>query len=385
MELGVFQLYSLVTGIFAVFYVFFISRCITTWNSLPEWKIPPAHHPQTRISVVIAARNEEAGIKSCIDSLLQQNYPAYLFEIIIVDDHSADATAEIVVQMNNPRVQLLQLSDFINKGETQSFKKKAIETGIAHAGGELIVTTDADCVASVGWLHLLASYYEAYRPKFIAAPVSFFEEKNLLERFQSLDILGMMLISGAGIRGRFMHMCNGANLAYPKAVFREVGGFEGIDHLASGDDILLMQKVAARYPGEIGFVKNRAATVFSRAKPDITSFLRQRLRWATKSTSYKEWRVTFFLAMTFFFCSGILLSAILIPFLPPAGFLFLALLAVKLLTDFFFLKKACAFFHRNELMKSFLPGQFLHIAYIVVLGVLGNIVKRYEWKGRKVV
>ena len=51
-------------------------------------------------------------------------------------------------------------------------------------------------------------------------------------------------------------MCNGANLAYEKQLFYQVDGFTGIDTIASGDDMLLMNKVAEKYPQQLGFVKS---------------------------------------------------------------------------------------------------------------------------------
>jgi len=180
-------------------------------------------------------------------------------------------------------------------------------------------------------------------------------------------------------------MCNGANLAYAKAAFAEVNGFEGIDYLATGDDILLMQKIAARHPDKIGFLKNKNATVYTAAKPTIASFVSQRVRWASKSTDYKEWAVTFILGMVFFYCWSIVISLATVPWWGrKALFLFIGLLAVKALADYFFLSMMARFFEKGELMKSYVPSQFLHIIYIVVVGVLGNVVKRYEWKGRRV-
>ena len=73
-------------------------------------------------------------------ALQQQTYPKELFEVIVIDDHSEDRTAEIVKQFNDVKLLSLQ-NESIN-----SYKKKAIETGIAAATGELIVTTDADCI-----------------------------------------------------------------------------------------------------------------------------------------------------------------------------------------------------------------------------------------------
>src|SRR5215213_7614268 len=77
------------------------------------------------ISVVVAARNEEKNIAALIKALQQQTYSPDLFEIIIVDDHSTDRTAEIVQGFSNDHIHLIQPTD-----ATQSSKKKAIEAGV---------------------------------------------------------------------------------------------------------------------------------------------------------------------------------------------------------------------------------------------------------------
>ncbi len=140
------------------------------------------------------------------------------------------------------------------------------------------------------------------------------EEKSLFEKFQSLDFIGMMGVTGAGIHGRFMNMCNGANLAYEKKAFYEVDGFNGIDKIASGDDMLLLQKMANRFPNQICFLKNKNATVLTHAKSDLKSFFQQRIRWASKSSSYQEFQITFILALVFFFCVSTVFNFFLLPF-----------------------------------------------------------------------
>ncbi|NJL75821.1 MAG: hypothetical protein HC892_13175 [Saprospiraceae bacterium] len=232
---------------------------------------------------------------------------------------------------------------------------------------------------------LLVSYYECQQMKFIAAPVNFYQEQNALERFQSLDFMGMMGIAGGGIQRRFMRMCNGANLAYTKSVFEEVHGFQGINHIASGDDMLLMHKVAARYPKQVGYLKNSSATVFTHAKPTLRDFLQQRIRWATKSSGYQEQIVIVILALVLFFCLNIILTILLIPFLGwKIVFILVGLLLAKAIMDYLFLNLMSHFFERKQLMKSFVPSFFMHIAYIVFVGTAANFVKNYEWKGRKV-
>ena len=376
-------IFCLVSIILSLFYIYIMRRYLVEWENIDLFNIPSNHIPQTFVSVLIPARNEAENIQNCIQSILRQTYPDELFEVIVIDDHSEDETVKIVEQIDNQQLKLLQVANFIKDGKSQFSKKKAIEFGISKAKGQLIVTTDADCITGKNWLMALVSFYEIYKPKFIAAPVNFFREKSLFERFQSLDILGMMGITGGGIHGKFMNMCNGANLAYEKKVFEAVGGFEGIDHLASGDDMLLMQKIAKQFPNGIRFLKNQEAVVLTKAQPAINAFVNQRIRWSSKTAAYKEWAVAFILAMVFMFCCSIVLSFVLIPFIGLVMiFIFVFQMAVKMLMDYFFLKKMAKFFNRTDLMRSFLPAQFLHIFYIVTIGFLSIFVKKYTWKGR---
>jgi cellulose synthase/poly-beta-1,6-N-acetylglucosamine synthase-like glycosyltransferase len=179
-------------------------------------------------------------------------------------------------------------------------------------------------------------------------------------------------------------MCNGANLAYEKALFHEVGGFKGIDHVASGDDMLLMQKIARFHPDALGFLKNPAATVLTKAKPTISDFMSQRLRWASKSSSYTEVFTVLQLVMVFAFCWNILLSLCLSIVYAPILLLFLLQFASKSVADYLFLRTMARFFNREDLMRPFLTPQYMHVLYIIVVGSLANFKKTYQWKGRTV-
>ncbi len=370
--------------VLSLFYIYIIWRYIIEWDKIDLFKIPSNYAPSTFVSIIIPARNEAENIQKCLSSILQQTYPSELFEVIVIDDHSEDETVQIVKGIENQQLKLLRAADYTKGDELHSFKKKAVEIGVSNAKGQLIVTTDADCIVGQNWLKTITSFYETKKSKFIASPVNFFGEKNLFERFQSLDFLGMMGVTGGGIQGNLMNMCNGANLAYEKKVFEEVNGFDGINHLASGDDMLLMQKVAQRYPNGIGFLKNKDVVVYTQAQPTLKSFFNQRIRWASKTAAYKEWKVNFILVMVFLFCCNIILSLFLIPVFGFIMFLVFALqLLIKIIMDYFFLGKMTAFFNRKDLMSSFLPAQFLHIVYIVTIGFLSVFVKKYIWKGRK--
>ncbi len=359
---------------------------IRGWQALPVWNTLKSKF-STPVSILIPARNEEDNIFPCLNAILQQSYPAEMMEIIVIDDHSTDRTGKIVESLTHASVKLIRLADHVEPGTTHSFKKKAIEVAISQAKGDLIVTTDADCVMGPNWLKFLVSCYELKRPKLLAAPVVFHDEKNNFQRFQSLDFLGMMGVTGAGIHRQTMHMCNGANLAYEKAAFYEVNGFEGVDKLASGDDMMLMQKIAKRYPNDIAFLKNTEARTITTPKRTLGSFMQQRIRWATKTSHYQEKQAIKIWAGVWLFCISLLGSLALIPFYGlPMLFLFLAQLTAKATVDYFFLRQMALFFQRPDLvrMKVYIPSIFYELFYVIVIGLLGNIKREYSWKGRKV-
>ena len=106
---------------------------------------------------MIAARNEEKRISYTIDDILAQDYPKHLTEIIIVDDHSTDRTAEIISSYADRGVKLLQLNE---DKPLNSYKKKAIAKAIDFSNGDLMVATDADCRMGTKWLSSVVGYYE---------------------------------------------------------------------------------------------------------------------------------------------------------------------------------------------------------------------------------
>lgn len=368
--------------ILGISYLLLIVYFLYHWSKIPLWVPPADFQASTRVSIIIPARNEANNIEAGVKAILAQHYPIHLMEVIVVDDHSEDATAAIVKSITDPRLQLIHLADFPIQG--QAFKKHGIQVGIRQSRGELILCTDADCVMGSNWLLSMVSLYEHGNVKMIAGPVNFHQEQNLLERFQSLDFLGMMLLTGAGLHSGLMRMGNGANLAYARRAFEAVGGFSGVDHLASGDDLFLMHKIEQRYPGQVQFLKSLEATVYTLAMPDWNSFLQQRLRWGTKNAAYQEWRITAVLGLVFGLCWAIILVGIIAIFVPTLLLPFGILLACKILADYLLLRRASIFFKRKELLRVFWLAQVLHIFYIAMVGLWANLYKTYQWKGRKV-
>jgi poly-beta-1,6-N-acetyl-D-glucosamine synthase len=347
-----------------------------TWKSIPNYS-PASVPPTTTISIIIPARNEEENIGRLLHSMAEQQYPKELYEIVVMDDHSTDATAAIVRQFAN--VKLVQLKeDNIN-----SYKKKAIETGIAVATGELIITTDADCLPSSNWLSTLASFKEEKKSVFIAAPVSINCSSSVVEMFQAMDFMILQGITGASVHKNIHSMCNGANLAYEKAAFYQVNGFSGVDHIASGDDMLLMHKIWKQYPEKVHYLKSTEAIVTTQPVKTWKAFFSQRIRWASKAKKYDDKRIIAVLLVVYLFNLSFLVLAIA-GFFNPYWWLYLAgLWLLKTIVELPFFLSVAAFFKMQWTAKLFFFFQPLHIIYTLVSGFFGQFGK-YDWKGRRV-
>ena len=255
----------------------------TAWLLLKnQGSSTPATFPE--LSVIIAARNESANIKKCLEGLIKQTYPVSTFEVIIINDHSTDDTVKVV-------------NDFILKNKAANFriinndkgrgKKAALKCGIETAKAEIIVTTDADCFMKKNWLDVLAKGFEAYNADMLLGPVSITGTNGLAGMLQSLEFMSLMGITGGSAALNMPVLANGANLAFKRSAFYEVNEYQSGSKYASGDDMFLLHEFKRR--GKIiRFIKNAEAIVYTAGKSGINEFLQQRQRWAGKSFGYKD-------------------------------------------------------------------------------------------------
>ena len=380
--------------IFSIIYTALIIYYCIGWVSIPSFKLQQGGKLFTTIiSVIIPARNEALNLPVLLQSMLAQNYPAHLFEVILIDDFSTDRTAEIVSAYSDSNIKLLSLKDYESGDKLNSYKKRAIETGIRKSQGSLIVTTDADCYLPQNWLTTIAAFYEKNNPVFIAAPVAINNSISFIEIFQALDFMSLQGITGASVYKKFHSMCNGANMAYEKKVFYEVDGFKGIDAIASGDDMLLMHKIFKRYPQSVMFLKSTDAIVETQPVKSIRQFFSQRIRWASKANKYDDKRLLPVLAIVYFFNVLMMIIPVISIFYNPVLVIvncqlsilcyWLWLLFLKIVVELIFLIPVAKFFSKITLLFLFPFMQPFHILYTIIAGWLGRFGS-YKWKGRKV-
>jgi len=350
------------------------------WSKTKTVTVNRTFQPSTRFSIIIPARNEEKNINACLQSIAQLNYPNELFEVIVMDDFSTDATVATAQQF--PFVKVLELKTLLNE-KINSYKKKAIELGIAASTGDYIVTTDADCMVPENWLYNFALIIQQKPTVFIAAPVAMKEESSAIKVFQSLDFLSLQGITAASVGAGFHSMCNGANLCYSKEAFYKVDGFKGVDHIASGDDMLLMHKLYKQYPNEVHYCKAADSIVLTEPVETVAAFFRQRIRWASKADKYDDKRIFAVLLLVYLLNVWLLVLAISCLFISNNLQLLLLALGIKTIAELFFLFPVARFFQKQQLLAWFPLAQPFHIVYTVIAGWLGKF-GNYQWKGRTV-
>ena len=364
-----------------------------SWGSITDFKVEANSKLSTKISIIIPARNEEENIGYCLQSIIEQSYPAHLFEVLVVDDHSTDNTAAIIKSYASNNVKLISLKDYLSANEINSYKKKAIEISIQQSNGELIVTSDADCIFPKNWLTTVASFYESKRPAFIVMPVLISYGKKMIEVFQSLDFMTLQGITGASVHKKFHSMCNGANLAYTKEAFIAVNGFKGIDNIASGDDMLLMHKIYNQFPNNIEYLKSREVIVTTNPVSTIQEFFNQRIRWASKADQFDDKRI-FIVLIIVYFLNVLMMVLPIVALISNRSIsiiniqlsmfnFYASLLLIKTIFELFFLYPVAKFFNQTKLLWWFPIAQPFHIVYTVIAGWLGKFGK-YTWKERSV-
>jgi cellulose synthase/poly-beta-1,6-N-acetylglucosamine synthase-like glycosyltransferase len=357
------------------------------WRRIPSFE-PDGGQGQGRtspegkpplISVVVAARNEAANIGALLTDLGQQTLPS--FEVLVSDDHSEDDTcAQVSARVGQATYPLRLLMALPG----QVGKKAAVARAIGQASGELIMLTDADCRVGKEWLATIWQFYKQFGPQLIAGPITPDPPKGWLASLQVVEQVSLTLVGAVSMALGRPNMANAANLAYPRSVFAQIGGFAGSAHIASGDDAFVLQKVAAAYPGRAMFVKSRAALVRTLPQASWPALFQQRKRWASKWRHHGSAAVALPALLVFAYHLACVLSLgyLLLGFSAQPAWI-LGHWLLKWLAETILLRDGLHFIGQPRLAWGILALQPFYSFYVVFTGIAANFGS-YEWKGRRV-
>ena len=259
---------------------------LALWSILRRIKIPglPSGENKTRISVVVPCHNEEKNIERLISCLSKQNYPLENYEVIITDDNSSDNTVALIQEAisslppGSADIRLIH-----NQG---SGKKSALRAGISESRGELILTTDADCRVGPRWISAFVSCFEKTGADMILGSVAMLSSGTPVSGFAVAEFSALQGITEATAFFGFPVMSNGANMGFRKSVYLSHSSSLH-DEVPSGDDMFLLHSVR-HAGGRIKFIGCGAAAAETAAAVSVAALLRQRARWASRTSLYRD-------------------------------------------------------------------------------------------------
>lgn len=361
--------------IVSISYLVLIIYLYRGWRKLRSYKHDNREH-DTLVSVIIPVRNEEHYIKKNLSCITNQSYPADMTEIIVVDDHSDDNTAEAVLSFRKDNIRYIRLED------GKAGKKAALTEGIINSRGTLIVTTDADCTAGHRWIESIVSYYERYKPLLMFGWVRI-KSSSLFSVFQSLEHTSTSAVSaGAAGNGKAITL-SAANMAFEKELF--VSSADPLrKDIASGDDMFLLQRVAAIDPSRIHFVKSKEMIIDTVPEISVRSFLSQRVRWLSKTKHIHGRGIQTIGAITVAMNIAVLAAFIQSIFIPCFLIdVLLPLFLLKCVIDGILLFPT-SLFTGNSRLLIFLPiAEIGYSIYVTVVFFFSILPGKILWKGRK--
>jgi cellulose synthase/poly-beta-1,6-N-acetylglucosamine synthase-like glycosyltransferase len=330
------------------------------------------------VSVVISARNEGSTIGPCLDSLFAQDYPEDFFEVIAVDDRSSDNSPEIMESYRRryPRLKVITIR---KEPEALTGKQVAMDVGINRARGEIIMTTDGDCLLPPGWISETVRYFS---PEVgMVAGFSRCGFGSLFSGIQSCDHIFLEGVASAFVTLGNPQSCIGNNLSFRKEIYQSLGGFKEIGFTVT-EDTALMQGIFAQTGSKILFPQNHRTLVVCEAARNLGDLFRQRKRWLLggikTSLPTSAMTIIAFLRNLLF-----VLSPLFLIFHLSTALLICAWILI-FASDFLILFKHRALLGTGKLLTYYLPFQLFYPFYTSVLGL--SVIfssKKVHWKERE--
>ncbi len=335
-------------------------------------KLPINKNYEPFVSVIVAARNEEKNIRSCIESLSKLDYPEDKLEVIIVDDFSTDRTGEIISEFTS---QFNFIKKIVPQKNIISYpgKTNAIANGIELSKGEIIFTTDADCVVKPEWIKTTLKYFNENVG--IVPGFTFQKSYSQFTGMQNLDWIYLLTVAAGSINLGVPLSCIGNNMAFRRDAYEKVGGYKNIKFSIT-EDFALLHKINRNTNYKVVYQSEPEGTNFSEPCLDWKSLYRQKHRWGTGGMDAP---LIGFIVMLWGWATHlfILLQVIF-------GTMFtLTLTVIKFLSDFIFLSLSLKKFKMMKELKYFFAFEIYFILYVLILPAIVFFDRKVIWKDRQ--
>jgi len=319
---------------------------------------------ELKVSVVVAAKDEEKNIENLIQSLLKQTINV---EIVIVNDRSEDSTGKILDKFKN--INVININEI---GKGVSPKKNALSKGIKKANGDIILLTDADCVVKNNWAEKMRNYYKTDIS--VVSGLSFLKEYNIFHKILNLEYFLFGICTAAANSWNYPIISTGNNFSYRKKLFNLVNGFKSILKIDSGDDDLLIQKFSNVDNVKFSFADDSDTHVMTEPVSSFKEFVNQRKRWGSRGLDYKPLITLMLFFVYIYFC-----FQMLIPVFVFFNMHLLKYFIISFIIEIFLLIVGLSKFGKLKYIIYYPVARILYIPYIVIMPFLG-IVRGFKWK-----
>jgi len=327
------------------------------------------------ISVIIAARNEEKYLPGLCEALLSQNYPREKFEVIIVNDRSTDKTAKIITEFQRKFPQLRSVNIKSESGKLVG-KKNALNAAINKAKFGILAFTDADCRPSKNWLKEINAHF-ADQIDFVAGYSPLLVKRKIFSDLKNLERASHFAVVAGSLGWNWKITCSARNMAYRKDVFFRSGGFNGIAHIRSGDDDLMLQKMA-KFIRKATFMFTPASIVPSFDKENISEMIHLESRRASKWRFYPL-PVKILSGFVFLYYLVLIAAFGLVLLADFSRKIFLFVLMSKIIAEFLLLLIFLIKVNKTKLLWLFPIAEIVYLPYFIFFGLKGTFGK-YRWK-----
>lgn len=324
------------------------------------------------VSVIVAARNESANIKKCIDSLKKLKSDNIKTEIILVNDNSTDDTKEIMLN------ETLDFQNFrvIDSNNSQDKKLRgktnAVDTGIKSATGKLIFLTDADCTVNENWINETLKYFDD-NTTMVCGFTIIRHEGKIFNKLQAIDWLYLLTLASSSAGLKRILSCVGNNLSYTKRSYSNLGGYSNIDYSVT-EDFALMRKFSSLNK-IIKFPVNNTCLNYSEPCTNLSELYNQKKRWLRGGVKINL--LGYLVGITLYAMNFLLLTGYIFFDI----YLYFIIISIKIISELLLLLTSSKKLKLCELLVYF-PLYELYLAiYGIILPFTFLEGRKIKWKG----
>jgi glycosyltransferase involved in cell wall biosynthesis len=211
------------------------------------------------VSIIIPVYNGADTIAACLESLLNQTYPADAYEVIVVENGSTDDTTTIVEKY------LIRLFHSDQRGPAA-----ARNLGLARSEADIVAFTDADCVADHNWLSELAKPYTDPEIGGVGGVILAYEhaDRTIVELFSEEHSPLANFVSG---ENEFLPHLYTANASFRRSLLNKIGGFN--PNLVTAEDVDLAWRIQLQTDVKLHFASE--AIIYHHHRSTRTGLARQ--------------------------------------------------------------------------------------------------------------